>query len=302
MRILLAFDGSSCSEVARDLVASADWPEGTLVRAIAVLEHGPALFGVPWLAVTPIESAEIEAAIAGDLERSLEAAAAGLAAPGREVRHELIRGRPASAIVEDARRFGPDLIVLGSRGHGTLDAMLLGSTSAEVVDHAPCPVLVARRREVRRIVVGEDGSAGAGAAVDLLAAWPVWRGLPVSVVSVADVALPWDAGIAPGVYGPMLESYSEARDETSRMHAAMAARTAERLSAAGLPAEPKTREGDPAAQLLRASDEDRADLVVVGCRGRTGLARLILGSVARNVLIHARCSVLVVHQPAAPAA
>lgn len=297
MRILLAIDGSACSERARDLVAGIEWPADSILRVVAALEHGPALFGVPWMAVTPVESEDVEAAMAVDLEKALAEAEACLVTPDRQVEHQLLRGRPADAVIDDAHRFGPDLIVVGSRGHGTLESMVLGSTSAEIVDHAPCPVLVARRTTVRHILFAEDGSDGARAAREVLTSWSIWGGHAATALSVSDVPLPWDSGIAPGMYGAMLETYADARDETTRLHWEMAREAADALTAAGLACQPEAREGDAASQLIRTADELRADLIVVGTRGRTGLARLILGSVARNVVLHAHCSVLVVHAP-----
>src|SRR5262245_37856393 len=55
--------------------------------------------------------------------------------------------------------------------------------------------------------------------------------------------------------------------------------------------------GDPAEQILRRADEEGADLIVLGTHGRTGLARLLMGSVAETVLGGASCSVLVVKMP-----
>jgi nucleotide-binding universal stress UspA family protein len=72
-----------------------------------------------------------------------------------------------------------------------------------------------------------------------------------------------------------------------------------RLQEAGLEAVPERRDGDPAEQIVRAAESWEADLVVMGNHGRTGLRRLLMGSVARNVLLHAPCSVLIVReQPA----
>jgi nucleotide-binding universal stress UspA family protein len=296
MRILLAIDGSACSDRARDLVAGTTWPDGTTIRIVAALEHGPALFGVPWLAVAPVDSNEIETGMAADLESVLAAAAERVAATGRTVVHEVLRGRPASAVTDDARAFGPDLIVVGSRGHGQLESMLLGSTSAEIVDHAPCPVLVARSDTVHTLLVAEDGSVGAREAIDFLARWPVWRECPATVLSVSDVPIPIDTGVAPGMYGEMLDTYSHARHESAKLHERLAQSTAALLSEAGLAATPDARAGDAATLIVRVAGERKADLIVMGTRGRTGLTRIILGSVARNVLLHAHCSVLIARE------
>ncbi len=56
--------------------------------------------------------------------------------------------------------------------------------------------------------------------------------------------------------------------------------------------------GDAAAEIIPVAQESGADLVVVGSRGQTGLKRIVLRSVARNVLVGSDASVLVIHQPA----
>jgi len=61
-----------------------------------------------------------------------------------EIHTELIEGSPAEAIIKVANSFKCDVIVMGSRGLGTLAGLLLGSTSQKVVAHAPCPVLIVR--------------------------------------------------------------------------------------------------------------------------------------------------------------
>jgi universal stress protein A len=58
------------------------------------------------------------------------------------------------------------------------------------------------------------------------------------------------------------------------------------------------RTGDAAAEVIAAADEQSADLVVLGSRGRTGITRLLLGSVARNVLWGTPVSVLIVRDVA----
>lgn len=64
---------------------------------------------------------------------------------------------------------------------------------------------------------------------------------------------------------------------------------------AGRPVRSAVASGDPAAEILRHAREERCDLVVVGTHGRTGLSRMVLGSVAERVARQAECPVLVVH-------
>ncbi len=296
MRVLLAIDGSMSSDRARDLVARVGWPEGTKIRVVAALERSAALAGVPWLTALPPDESEIEGSLIRRYQTALEAAERALEQTGRDVEPVLLRGRAATAIVEEARAFGADLIVIGNRGQGQFETMLLGSVSAEVVDHAPCPVLVARSRDLRSVLYADDGSEGAREAGDLLAAWSIFRGLRTTVISVSEVAVPWSAGMAPGLYDQVMESYVESVQEARRECAALVSSTADRLSDAGLVTSVDVRDGDPAPAIVKAAIEHSVDLVVMGTRGLTGLSRILLGSVARNVLVHAQCSVLIVRQ------
>jgi nucleotide-binding universal stress UspA family protein len=59
---------------------------------------------------------------------------------------EIIEGSPRQAIVDEADRWGADLIVMGSRGLGTWNRLLLGSVSSAVVNHAKCSVEIVRGR------------------------------------------------------------------------------------------------------------------------------------------------------------
>lgn len=209
----------------------------------------------------------------------------------------LLRDRPASGLVDQAREFAADLVIVGSRGHGPIASLLLGSVSAEVVDRAPCPVLVARRSTLKRVVFATDGSAAA-AAEDVLARWPIFASVPIRVVSVADVVRPWTTGIAPTMYTQVLNAYAKDVAEAEAEHLGIATGSAKRLAEAGRSADAEMRKGDAAAEIIAVPQESGTNLVVVGSRGQTGLKRIVLGSVARNVLVASAASVLVIHQPA----
>ena len=303
MRILLAVDGSISSDRARDLVSTLPLPEGSQLRLVAVDHHPADLLGLSWVSVgatgTGAPDRETEAQAASrHLREALSRAETLLERPGITVESLLLRGRAATAIVDEAVAFGADLVVLGSRGHGAIASMLLGSTAAEVVDHAPCPVLVARAGEVGTIAFADDGSPAARLAEGLLAAWPIFRGGRIEVVSVAEVHLPAAMGLVPGVDGAVLESLGDSaqagRDERRRLvHEASV-----RLNDAGHEARATVLEGQAAPELLRFAADRSVGLFVLGTRGHTGLTRMMLGSVARNVLLHSRCSVLIVRQAA----
>lgn len=294
MRILLALDGSPSADRARALVTSLAWPPGTTIRIVAALDVAPALWGGPWIPAVPIDADQMEDEAVAELTRVLQEAGPPLESAGLTVEAELLRGRPSAAIVDDARLWGPDLIVVGSRGHGPVETAVLGSVSAAVVDHAACPVLVARGDHAARVILAEDGSPAGMAARDVVATWPAFATLPVLVVGVVDVAAPWRSGIAPTMFAAAMDVYTEMLANARNTHREIVAATEAYLRAAGRQADGELREGDPSDQLRRAAGDPAGDLLVVGSRGHVGITRLVMGSVAHSVLTHAHCSVLVV--------
>ncbi len=295
MRVLIAFDGSAGAAQAVALSEGIDWPAGSMLRVVSVVEPATLQF-LPWTAGVPGPPAFEHATTYVEADQST--VVGRLSAPDRTVDAVLLRDRPASGLVDHAREFAAGLVIIGSRGHGPIVSLLLGSVSAEVVDHAPCPVLVARRSTLERVVFATDGSETAAAAEDVLARWLIFAGLPIRVVSVADVVRPWTTGIAPTMYTQVLNAYAKDVAEAEAEHLGIARASAERLVDAGRRAEASMARGDAAAEIIAVARESGADLVVVGSRGQTGLKRIVLGSVARNVLVGSDASVLVIHQPA----
>lgn len=294
MRILIAYDGSAGAAQAVALAEGIDWPAGSMVRVVSVVEPATLLHWSTGAATPGLQEPDALAQVVAE-----QAAVVGrLSAPDRTVDTVLLRDRPASGLVDQAREFSADLVIVGSRGHGPIASLLLGSVSAEVVDHVPCPVFVARRSSLKRVVFGTDGSTTAAAAEDVLARWPILASVPIRVVSVADVVRPWTTGIAPTMYAQALNAYAKDVAEAEAEHLGIATGSAKRLAEAGRWADAEMRTGDAAAEIIAVAQESGADLVVVGSRGQTGLKRIVLGSVARNVLVGSEASVLVIHRPA----
>lgn len=303
MRILLAVDGSRSSDQARDLVAALPLHDGSVVRILSVAPTRADLMGVPWTIETVPDVDEIEEEVlkthreaVDQAEREIRSARCDLV-----VEPILSRGRAASVIVDEAHAMAADLIVVGHRGHSRWESILLGSVSSEVVDHAPCPVLVARDERLGPVVLADDGSSFARAAEALLTSWPMFDGLPIRVVTVAEDGFPYATAVAPLVYTGAMQEYALSVAEARRSTAAESEAAAARLRSAGLEATAEVREGDPAQQIIAGAAQLGAGLIVVGTRGRTGLRRILLGSVGRRVLLHAPCSVLVVRDRVAMA-
>ena len=297
MKILLALDGSAPSMVARDLVAGLPWPEGTLVQLLAAYQvpaDWTAGVGSSMDWIGDVEDAERDR-----LTEELEVLAGPLVENGLTVERHVLRGRAANVVTDFAAEAECDLIVTGSRGRGQLGSMLLGSVAAEIADHAPCPVLVARGSGVSRLLVATDGSRNANQVPDLLEAWGAFRDISADAVAVSIPDSP-AFELMVGLYTLGDERLANKRRELRGQYQADAEAMARRLTEIGTPATPHLRAGDPAHEILLAADQLRSDLIVTGSRGLGGLERLLLGSVARKVLIHARCSVLILRTAAAP--
>ena len=298
MRILLATDGSRAADQARDLVAALPWREGGRVRIVSVAPTRTDLLGGPWTVDVLLDADQLEEEVLRVHRDALEAAEREISSARSDVVIEpvLIRGRAASAIVDEARTMPADLIVVGHRGHGRWESMLLGSVSSEVVDHAPCPVLVARDERLGPVVFADDGSPSARTAEAVLTSWPLFTGLPVTVLTVAEEGFQYAAALAPLLYSEAMAQYADSTQQLERIAREENEAAAGRLREAGFQATGLIRDGDPAHEIVAVARELEAGLIVVGTRGRTGMRRLILGSVARNVLLHAPCSVLVVRE------
>ena len=296
MKVLLALDGSAPSLVARDLVAGLRWPADTVTHLVSGY-HIP----VDWtggVGSTMAWVGDVEDAIRDELTTTLTAAAKPLLDRGLAVEQHVIAGRASDVILDAAERLAVDVVVTGSRGRGPLRSMLLGSVAAEIAARAPCPVLVARGTTIERLLVATDGSPASERIPSMLQALAVFGGLPADVVSVAVPDSP--------AYELMTRLYTISDERVTREREALKRRSIEdademarALAGAGNAATPHARDGDATEQILAQATDSAADLIVVGSRGLGAIERLILGSVARNVLVHADASVLIMRAASA---
>jgi nucleotide-binding universal stress UspA family protein len=295
MKILLAVDGSTSSDRASSLVANLAWPTGSTIEVVTVYPGTAAIFDMPGVVVAADVVQDTEDAMEAEATRLVIKVARRFAAPDLSVQTQVLRGRAAAALLDQASEFKADLIVVGNRGRGPFESAVLGSVSAEVVDHSQVPVLVARRDHIARILVGEDGSRSAAAAADTLRRWSALHGAPIRVLSVADVDPQWN----PWLRGAETRAAHIASAASIREHQETLSRsTAAALEKAGLVAEGVVEDGNPGHRLVEAAANWDADLLVVGTHGHGGLGPVV-GSVARAVLYHAPCSILVVPEPPA---
>lgn len=218
-------------------------------------------------------------------------------APDRDCIHPDIRlGSPASALVLASSE--ADLLVVGSRGRGSVAAVLLGSVAFGVSARASCPVVVVRGDAALRpgtrapVVVGVDGSRAAEPAVVFAAEAAARSGAHLVVLAA------WAApGLAQAGYGGAREEevLTSLRQDAHAV-AATAASAARRLQP-GLDIEERVVAGRAADALVASSAQ--AGLVVVGARGHGASTGLLLGSVS-HATIHAACCPVAVAHPRGP--
>jgi nucleotide-binding universal stress UspA family protein len=192
---------------------------------------------------------------------------------------DLVFDLPVRGIVEASQ--SASLLVLGARGQGGFEELLLGSVSQGTLRGAACPVVVVRTppagepTEHGRVVVGVDGSAGGDAALRWAGQEAQIRGAELRVVHAApsayvDVPLPDPVRVI-----DVVQREANAVLEQAILRCDLPA---------SVKVHPLSATGSPAKALLQASRD--ADLVVVGRTGRSLLRDLLVGSVATQISHH----------------
>ncbi|MEU8168949.1 universal stress protein [Micromonospora sp. NPDC049004] len=275
--ILVGYDGSTDASVALTWALAEAEHSGQPVRLAYVFEWltvaswvGPGVAPGVW----PDDTARRQA---DDLVRKA-AADATAAHPGLTITSEVYDGPPALVLQERSTDAG--LLVLGSRGHGGFGGLLAGSTAVAVAAHAHCPVVVVRDGTASGppapVAVGVDGSEPSLVALGFAAERAAQRRVPLRVLHA------WTPGPGGAAGAPDEQTAVEEALEPWRRTFPELDITLDLVA------------GSPAGTLIESSRS--AQLVVVGSRGRGGLAGMLLGSVSQQVIQHAGCPVAVVRE------
>jgi nucleotide-binding universal stress UspA family protein len=266
-RILVPLDGSALAEAVLPVVERLAADHEAEVVLLEVLEGQP---------IRERERAA-ERQAGGYLEGALDA----LRARGvRRVRAAVWHGEADQAIANAATREAADLVAMSTHGRSGLDRLRFGSVAEGVVRRAPVPVLLVRgpalwdRGGIERILVPLDRSDASEAV------------LPV----VAGLAGPFDFAIE------LLHVVEVILDE--RQAEAYLARVAAALEARGLRVNATVRPGLPAEVIPAVRAETDSGLIAMSTHGRSGLERLLVGSVAERVLKSVSVPVLLWKPPA----
>ncbi len=273
-KILVCTDGSPDSEGA---IHAAFQLAQTTGSAIVLLEVVYFMAGYELQSpdtLTPAINLEVlqaqETAVQENLAKwKAEAAKTGVALETRT----RVSASAYEGIMEEAGESQPDLIIMGRHGYTGLTRLLMGSVTARVIGHSPCHVLVVPQEvplNFQRLLIASDGSPFSEAAWEQALALAKTMGSAVIAVSVAaderDIA-----GVTKVVRGLELAAEKE-----------------------GLALDTMIPVGRPEEGIVKAAEFKQASLIIMGSHGRTGLKRLLMGSVAERVIGQAKCPVLVV--------
>lgn len=275
--IIVGVDGSESARAAVEWAADDAFRAGLPLRLVHAVDRSPYQ-----ISKYPGKADEL----LGEGARILREAAA-LAQevqPTVQVATDQAEGVPAAVLLEQAR--DATELVVGSRGRGGFAGLLLGSVSEHVAGHARCPVVVVpfeRRPEHGEVVVGVDDSPECEPALAYAFEKAARRGATVRAVHAWQVLMPAMALDAPYDVDELRATQHEAVGDKVRAFRARHPQVPVIESDVSTP---------PVEALVEAST--KADLLVVGSHGRGALVSMLLGSVSRGALRHARCPVAVV--------
>jgi len=201
-------------------------------------------------------------------------------------------GAPQALILNNAEDWKADLVVVGSHGQTSAADALLGSVTDSVIRHAHCPVLIVRPgKRAGRIIAGTDFSDAALLAIKAAAEEAKRIGAELTVIHSLDLI--WSAAAYPAMaFGGA--PFNISAEQIQELEAVAGKRLEGNLAELNIAAEVQVTTGSAGTALVEAATNSKADLIVVGTIGRTGLRRALLGSVAETVATGAPCSVLIV--------
>ncbi|MEW5948982.1 MAG: universal stress protein [Thermodesulfobacteriota bacterium] len=267
-KILVATDGSRYSEKALDGAVNIARKCGSSLYVLNVVELNPEFMALAPEAVEKMER-DSRALLEGIRER--------VSQKGIKCETLVHEGeQPYEFIVGEAKKKKADVIVIGSHGKTGLKRLLMGSVAARIIGHAPCPVMVIPLRGpvgLKNVLVATDGSAYSESAVNEAISIAAACDSKLSAVCVVK-------GERPAKYRTEAEKIVD--------------KIVKRAAKSNIQAEGIVREGEPYEVIVDLAREIKADIIIMGKYGRTGLTKLLMGSVTKRVIGHTPCAVLVV--------
>jgi nucleotide-binding universal stress UspA family protein len=294
LRILIAYDGSECSDKALRDLTKAGMPK----EAEAVIFTA----GDRWIDEANLAESDFTEL---SLKQAMEIAKRAVKKlqsyfPGWQVCPESVSDSAAWGIIDKIGAWNPDLVVMGSHGRSPVGRFLFGSISHSVLTRAHCNLRISRGRDgeareiaPRRIMVAYDGSQESETAFDMVLArhWP--KGTEIRLITVIDSKV---ATAFAHPSGPIRFWIKDEDKYPLDWVERMLSHQKRHIQEKGFVAYSEALQGDPRRVILQEAEKWGADSIFVGPRGLTGDTRTIAGSVSTALATHAHCSVEVVHR------
>jgi hypothetical protein len=267
-KLLLSTDGSLSAEGAAKVAIDLAKTCGSKLYVISVVEV-PA-FGAEFIETLPNMVDKLEKEARGVLESLKDKATK----EGVKCEALIYQGEePYKYIIDEAAKNKVEIIIMGRRGKTGLGRLMMGSVTAKVIGLAPCKVMVvpkAAKLSFEKILVATDGSVYSELASR-------------DAISIAKRS------------NSMLIALSVAKKDENLPMAEESVNTIRELTEKeGIKVETLTLKGEPFEVIVKTAEQKKAGLIVIGSHGRTGLKKLLMGSVTERVIGHTKCPVLVV--------
>jgi nucleotide-binding universal stress UspA family protein len=235
------------------------------------------------------------------MEAALNQTCNGLRAKGLHAEVKLQLGSPTEMFLKYAEENMPNLIIIGAKGLRATRGILVGGVAQQVVEYAPCPVLVVRApyNGLRKVLLVTDGSASSRQAVHFLGRLPLPAAAHLWVMHVLPpLAIPMMVpGISMGnmpIAIPDSEAMMAMNVQEEKEGEALVNTTLEALQIMGKSADAILKRGDAATEIISVVKQHKMDLVITGSRGLNPIIGWMMGSLSRKLVHYLGCSVLVV--------
>jgi len=277
-KILVAIDGSESSRHALREAFKFAADEKCRVTVVSVVPHYEGDLGATWIS-------NVQDAVTKPCRVALSEAEDMAKKEGVSVKTVCEEGEIYERIVDLADAENSDVIVMGRRGMSGLERTLVGSVTARVIGHSQRDVLVVPEGTSigwKSILFATDGSKFSEAAADKAINFAKAYGSDLNIISVVDVTDEFIAR-APGALEDIVRKAKGVVEDVKN-----------KAVSEGVKAEGYVKEGDAYKSIVDIAGKQKADVIMMGSHGRTGLKRLLMGSVTERVIGHAPCPVMVV--------
>ncbi len=297
MNILFATDGSIQSEHACQFLRRGPFPTQSHVHVLHVFEPIP--FCNPLTPEVNFPSYMEYQQKARDHASTLLQQTKNQLSQFDQVRSVLLEGSPSSEIVEYAKTHEIDLIVIGSRGLNPFQKWYLGGNSSQVVQHAPCAVLVYKdspeflaKDGPFRVITGFDDSKSSQHSLDFL-----FTHLDTSKIKELDILTVMELAYHYGITSTALlaQAWDSMRKQVEASLATIKSRCTTQLPAESVHTYIVEEVGDIAHGLLEFTSKHNGDMLIIGKKGKSLLEKLLIGSVTERLLHHAHIPILITH-------